>query len=155
MATEGTYSQLYIQTVFAVRYRASVIRPEWKERLHQYITGIIQERGNKLLAIHAMPDHIHILFGLRPAQSIADLMRDVKAVSSKWINENGFLSNRFEWQHGYGAFSYSGSEISNVINYIKNQELHHQKISFRNEFRQLLNEFDIAYDERYIFEELT
>ncbi len=154
MATSGTYSQIYIQTVFAVKYRASLIRPEWKERLHQYITGIIQERGNKLLSIYAMPDHIHIFFGLRPSQSIADLMRDVKAFSSKWINDQRFLTTRFEWQEGYGAFSYSRRQISQVITYIEGQELHHRKTSFRDEFRQFLKEFEIAYDEKYIFCEL-
>jgi REP-associated tyrosine transposase len=154
MATSGTYSQIYIQTVFAVKYRACLIQPEWKERLHQYITGIIQERGNKLLSIYAMPDHIHVFFGLRPSQCIADLMRDVKAFSSKWINDQRFLTTRFEWQEGYGAFSYSRQQISQVITYIEGQELHHRKISFRDEFRQLLKEFDIAYDEKYVFYEL-
>lgn len=154
MATSGTYSQIYIQTVFAVKHRACLIQPEWKERLHQYITGIIQERGNKLLSIYAMTDHIHVFFGLRPSQCIADLMRDVKAFSSKWINDQRFLTTRFEWQEGYGAFSYSRQQISQVITYIEGQELHHRKISFRDEFRQLLKEFDIAYDEKYIFYEL-
>jgi len=155
MATSGTYSQLYIQTVFAVKYRAFLVKPEWRERLHQYITGIIQERGNKLLSIYAMPDHIHIFFGLRPSQCIADLMRDVKAFSSKWINDQRFLTTRFEWQNGYGAFSYSRQQISQLITYIEGQELHHWKISFRDEFRQVLKEFDIAYDEKYIFHELN
>ena len=154
MATSGTYSQIYIQTVFAVKYRASLIQPEWRERLHQYITGIIQARGNKLLSIYAMPDHIHIFFGLRPGQCIADLMRDVKASSSKWINDLRFLKTRFEWQEGYGAFSYSRQHISRVINYIEGQELHHRKILFRDEFIQMLNEHDISFDEKYIFYEL-
>lgn len=154
MASSGTYSQIYIQTVFAVKYRACLIKPEWKERLHQYITGIIRERGNKLLSIYAMSDHIHIFFGLRPSQSIADLMRDVKALSSKWINDQRFLAMRFEWQEGYGAFSYSREQISKVVTYIEGQELHHRKISFRDEFQQFLIEFDIAYDEKYIFYEL-
>ena len=154
MATSGTYSQIYIQTVFAVKHRANLIRPEWKERLHQYITGIIQQRGNKLISINSMPDHIHIFFGLRPSQCLADLMREVKAISSKWINEQGFLSTRFEWQEGYGAFSYSREQISRVATYIEGQELHHQKISFRDEFKHFLNEYDIVYDEKYIFHEL-
>jgi putative transposase len=154
MATSGTYSQIYIQTVFAVKYRAGLIQPEWRERLHQYITGIIQARGHKLLSIYAMQDHVHVFFGLQPNQSIADLMRDVKAISSKWINDQRFLTTRFEWQEGYGAFSYSRQYISTVISYIEGQELHHQKISFRNEYRQLLKEFNIAYDEKYIFYEL-
>jgi putative transposase len=151
MATSGTYSQIYIQTVFAVKYRACLIQPEWRERLHQYITGIIQERGNKLLSIYAMADHLHVFFGLRPSQCIADLMRDVKAVSSKWINDQRFLTTRFEWQEGYGAFSYSREQISRVIAYIEGQELHHRKTSFRDEFRQLLKEFEIAYDDKYLF----
>ncbi len=154
MAASGTYSQIYIQTVFAVKHRACLVQSEWKERLHQYMTGIIQERGNKLLSIHAMPDHIHVLFGLRPSQCIADLMRDAKALSSKWINEQRLLTTRFEWQEGYGAFSYSRRQISQVITYIEGQELHHRRISFRDEFKQLLKEFDIAFDEKYIFYEL-
>ena len=120
----NTYTQLHIQFVFAVKYRAALIQKEWKERLHQYITGIFQENGHKLLQINSMPDHIHIFLGLRPNQSISSIIQNVKTESSKWIkNEN--LHSSFAWQEGYGAFSYSKSHVQDVIRYIQNQEAHH------------------------------
>jgi len=150
----NTYTQIHIQFVFAVKYRNSVIHPSWQNELYKYITGIIQSHQHKLIAINGMPDHIHILIGMRPTQSISDLMQDVKSGSSGWINEKKFTRSRFEWQEGYGAFYYSKSHIKNVITYIENQEQHHTKKPFREEYLDFLQKFEIEYDERYIFEEL-
>lgn len=147
----NTYTQIHIQVIFAVQDRQSfLIKNEWKDELYKYITGIIQNHEHKVLQINGMPDHIHILFGMRPTQSLSDLMKHVKQDSSKWINSKGFINGKFSWQSGYGAFSYSKSEVLNVINYIKNQELHHQKLTFQEEYLQLLKEFNIEFDERYI-----
>ncbi len=149
----NTYTQLHIQFVFAVKYRAALIHPNWKERLHQYITGIIQQNEHKLLQINSMPDHIHIFIGMRPNQSVSTLVQNIKSESTKWIKENGFCKSPFAWQEGYGAFSYSKSHVSNVIHYIQNQEQHHQKKTFLGEYLEFLKAFEIDYDERYIFKE--
>ncbi len=150
----NTYTQIHLQFVFVVKYRAAVIHPSWKNELYKYISGIVQANKHKVIAINGMPDHIHLLIGLRPSQSISDLMQDVKGSSSKWINENGFTKNKFEWQEGYGAFSYSKSHLKRVIAYIENQEDHHTKKSFIEEYADFLNEFEIEYNERFIFKEL-
>ena len=126
----NTYTQLHIQLVFAIKYRAALIQYDWKERLHQYITGIFQENEHKMLQINSMPDHIHIFFGMRPHQSISSLVQNVKSESSKWINENGFCKSAFAWQEGFGAFSYSKTHVPDVIRYIQNQEAHHKKEAF-------------------------
>lgn len=147
----NTYTQIHIQTVFSVQNRGSLIKVEWKNELYKYISGIIQNHNHKLLQINGMPDHIHILFGMRPTQSLSDLMKQVKQDSSKWINNKGFVNGKFSWQAGYGAFSYSKNQLPNVINYIKNQEEHHKTKTFLNEYLELLNEFEIDYDELYIF----
>ena len=149
----NTYTQIHIQAVFAVQNRECIIHNSWKEELYKYISGIVQSNNHKLLSINGMPDHIHILFGLRPSQSIADLMQDVKGSSSKWINDKKLVQGKFSWQEGYGAFSYSKSDLKNVIEYIKNQENHHKKNKFINEYRTLLKEFEIEFDERYILKE--
>lgn len=149
----NTYTQIHIQFVFAVKYRQGLIKKEWKNDLFKYITGIIQNQGHKLLAINGVEDHIHLLVGLRPKQSISDLMQDVKGASSKWINDNKFTFGRFEWQEGYGAFSYSSSELKSVIEYIKKQEEHHKIKSFREEYVAFLKYFKVDYDEKYIFNE--
>lgn len=146
----NTYTQIHIQAVFAVQDRQSLIKNEWKDELYKYITGIIQNHEHKVLQINGMPNHIHILIGMRPTQSLSDLMKQVKQDSSKWINTKGFVHGKFSWQAGFGAFSYSKSELPNVINYIKNQELHHKAITFQDEYLQLLKEFNIEFDERYI-----
>ncbi|MGM5469885.1 IS200/IS605 family transposase [Flavobacteriaceae bacterium LMO-SS05] len=146
----NTYTQIHIQAVFAVQGRQSLIKNEWKDEMYKYITGIIQNNEHKVLQINGMPDHIHILLGMRPTQSLSDLMKQVKQDSSKWINNKGFVNRKFSWQAGFGAFSYSKSELANVINYIKNQEQHHKIITFQDEYLQLLKEFDIQFDERYI-----
>ena len=147
----NTYTQIHIHAVFAVQNRLFLITENWKERLYQYITGIIQNNGHKMLAINGMPDHLHILFGMRPVQSLSDLMQDIKGDSSKWINNNKLVPGRFSWQEGYGAFSYSKSDLKTVISYIMNQEAHHRGRSFNKEYIQLLEEFDVDFDENYIF----
>jgi REP element-mobilizing transposase RayT len=149
----NTYTQLHIQLVFAVKYRASLIQQQWKDKLHGYITGIIQENEHKMVQINSMPDHLHVFVGMRPHQSISSLIQNVKAESSKYIKNNNFCRSAFEWQGGYGAFSYSKSHVQDVIRYIQNQEMHHKKQSFLDEYRGLLKAFDIEYDERYIFKE--
>lgn len=150
----NTYTQIHIQFVFAVKNRQSLIHKEWKEQLNKYITGIVSNQGHKLLAINGMSDHIHLFIGMRPTQSMSDLIQDIKGDSSKWINQNGFVKGKFEWQSGYGAFSYSRSHISNVIKYIENQEEHHKKLTFREEYIKMLKAFEIEFDEKYIFQEI-
>ena len=149
----NTYTQIHIQFVFAVKYRNGLIHSSFKEELYQYISGIIKDNNHKLLAINGMSDHIHILIGMRPTQSISELMQIIKANSSKWINEKKFLKIKFEWQEGYGAFSYSKSHVQNVINYIQNQEERHKTKSFQEEYLEFLEAFEVEYDERYIFKE--
>ncbi len=149
----NTYTEIHIQFVFAVKHRDGLIHSSFKNELYQYIAGIIKNHNHKLLAINGMPDHIHILIGMRPTQSIADLLQDIKGNSSKWINEKKFLKVRFEWQEGYGAFSYSKSQINKVIDYIKNQEKHHMVKTFREEYLEVLKLYEVEFDERYIFKE--
>ena len=148
----NAYTQIKIQFVFVVKGRNCIIRNHFKADLEKYITGIVQNYQHKLLAIYAMPDHVHILVGLHPAQSISDFARIVKTNSSKWINERGFIPFRFEWQKGYGAFSYSKSQVSRVVRYIQNQEEHHRKRTFREEYLEFLKRFEVVYDEKYLFE---
>lgn len=147
----NTYTQIHIQAVFAIQNRACVIRKSWKDELYKYITGVIQNHGHKVLAINGMPDHIHILFGMRPTQSLSELMQDIKGDSSKWINEKGFVKGKFSWQGGYGAFSYSKSHVDNVIAYIRNQEEHHKRKTFMEEYYDFLEKFGVDFDERYVF----
>lgn len=147
----NTYTQIHLQFVFAVKYRDGLIHSSFKDELYQYITGIIKNHNHKFLAINGMPDHVHILVGMRPTQSVSDLMQDIKGSSSKWINEKRFLKVKFEWQEGYGAFSYAKSQVNTVVNYIKNQEQHHAVRSFNQEYLEFLAEFEVTYDERYIF----
>ena len=154
MAENNTYTQLHIQLIFAVKFRKALIHKEWKDDLYKYITGIIQNRKHKLLCINGMPDHVHILIGLRPNQSISDLVQEVKSISSKWINEKKFIPYRFEWQDSFGAFSYGKSQINDVMRYIDNQEKHHHKKSFREEYVDFLEKFEIEYDEKYVFKDL-
>jgi REP element-mobilizing transposase RayT len=149
----NTYTQLHIQFVFAVKYRASLIQNNWKNKLHRYVTGIIQANEHKMLQINSMPDHIHIFIGMRPHQSISSLIQNVKTESSRWIKAEKFCSSQFAWQNGYGAFSYSKSHVQNVIRYIQNQEAHHKKETFLDEYRRMLKAFEIEYDERYIFKD--
>lgn len=147
----NTFTQIHIHAVFAVQNRLSLVSNSWEERLFQYITGIIQNHNHKLISINGMPDHIHILFGMRPTQSLSDLMQDIKGDSSLWINKNNFVAGKFSWQEGYGAFSYSKSQIPAVARYIENQKKHHSKKSFIEEYEKILIDFGVEYDERYIF----
>jgi REP-associated tyrosine transposase len=148
----NTYTQLYIHLVFAVKHRSGLFSISFKEELQKYITGIIQNKENKLLAINAMPDHAHVFIGLNPVNSISDLVRDTKKSSSDFINEKRWLSGNFNWQKGYGAFSYSHSQIDGVIKYINNQEKHHKKNTFREEYIKILNSFNMQYKDEYLFD---
>ncbi len=148
----GTYSQLYIQIVFAVKGRENLINNHWKDELHKYISGIIKGKNQKSIITNGMPDHIHAFVGLRPSMSISDLVRDIKNNSSNFINEKKFIKGKFSWQEGFGAFSYSHSDIEKVYQYILNQEQHHKKINFKNEYLELLKKFEIEFDEKYLFE---
>jgi putative transposase len=148
----GTFSQIYIQMVFAVKGRENLISRKWSTELHKYIAGIIKGKNQKSIIVNGMPDHIHAFVGLRPAMSIADLIRDVKNNSTNFINKSKFVKGKFEWQEGYGAFSYSHSHISNVYDYILNQERHHKKKKFREEYMEFMKKFEIEYDEKYLFE---
>ncbi|MCX7547812.1 IS200/IS605 family transposase [Xanthomarina sp. F1114] len=150
----NTYTQIHIQAVFAVKNRESLIHNKWKEELYKYITGILQNNNHKMLIINGMPNHIHILFGMRPTQSLSELMQQIKQDSSKWINQKGFINGKFSWQSGYGAFSYSKNELPRIINYIKNQEEHHKSASFSEEYLKLLNDFKVDFDERYILKQI-
>ncbi len=147
----NTYTQIYIHVVFAVEGRQNLIKPEHNDELQKYITGIISGQKQKLIAVNNMPDHLHLLAGLRPDSSLSDLVRDVKAGSSKFINEKHWVMGRFSWQEGFGAFSYSRSQLGTVIRYIENQQRHHAKKSFRDEYVELLEKFGVDYDPRYIF----
>ena len=147
----NTYSQIYLHTVFAVQNRLSLINDKWRDELYKYITGIIQNRGHKMLRIGGMPDHVHIFFNMRPVESLSVLMRDVKSGSSSWINERNFTRGRFVWQEGFSAFSYSISQIDDVIKYIANQAEHHKGVDMVEEYKKLLEKNGIPYDERYIF----
>ncbi len=148
----NTYSQIYIQIVFAVKGRQNLIGKEYKEEIHKYITGIIRNKKQKLLAINCMPDHTHIFAGLRPDIKISDLVRDVKSISSSFINDKKFVKGKFSWQHGFGAFSYSHSHIDWVVKYVLNQEEHHTRKTFREEYISLLEKFNVEYNPKYIFE---
>lgn len=148
----NTYSQVYLQFVFAVKGRQSLINPKNNEELQKYITGIVQNRKQKMLAINNMPEHLHLFVGFGTTMSMADFMEEVKAISSKFINENGWVKGKFEWQRGYGVFSYSRSQIDDVIKYIINQQEHHKKKTFKEEYLEFLKKFEVEYDERYLFE---
>jgi putative transposase len=148
----NTYSQIYIQIVFAVNGRENLISKNNREELHKYITGIVQNRDQKMLSIFCMPDHIHLLVSIKPSIAISDLVRDVKSGSSKFINEQNWINGKFNWQEGFGAFSYSKSQIDSVIQYILNQEEHHKKTTFKEEYFDFMKKFEIDYEEKYLFE---
>jgi putative transposase len=149
----NTYTQIHIQVVFAVKYRKAKVKPEWQEELYKYITGIIQSEGHKLLAINGTEDHIHIFFGMRPVQALSDLIMKVKSHSSKWINEKGLSETKFQWQEGFGGFSYGKSQVPGIISYIHGQEEHHRKRNFLEEYKEMLKTFEVEFDEQYIFVE--
>jgi len=150
----NTYTQIHIHAVCAVRFRAATISPIWKDRLHKYITGIVQNQSHKMIAINSMSDHLHMFFGMRPAQSLSDLMRIVKSDASEWINKQKLLPAAFRWQEGFGAFSHARSQIKTVADYIENQEQHHHKRTFKEEYTDFLRLNEVDYDEQYIFTEL-
>lgn len=151
----NTYTQLYIHLVFAVQNRKTLIKPEWKVELYKYITGIIQNRGHKLIIINGMPDHVHILIGLNPKESISELVKTVKADSNGYINSNGFNKGyKFAWQEGYGAFSCSRSQLKKTIEYIEQQEEHHKKVTFMSEYKGFLKSYGIDYNDAYVFKDL-
>lgn len=148
----NTYTQLYVQFVFAVKGRESLISKIWKDELYKYITGIVQNKKSKLIAINGVSDHIHIFIGYQPSISIPDLVKDIKVASSLWINEKQLVKGKFNWQEGYGAFSYGRSQMDVVCKYIENQEAHHAKKTFRDEYLRFLKQFQIEYDEKYLFD---
>jgi REP element-mobilizing transposase RayT len=148
----NTYSQIYLQVVFAVKGRKSLIQNEWKDELYKYICGVVNGKKEKVYAIGGVADHIHILLSVKPNILLSDLVRDIKCNSSKWINERQYVDGKFQWQQGFGAFSYTHWHLDTVINYINNQEEHHKKKSFRDEYLEFLEQFYIEYDEKYLFE---
>lgn len=150
----NTYHKIYIQTIFSVKYRNGIINLEWEGKLHSVIGNLINQAGGKPILINGMEDHVHCFFHAKPATSISDMMKSVKAKSSKWINDEGLLPHRFEWQSGFGCFSYGHSQKNDVYHYISNQKEHHKRMTFREEYEKLLKMFEIDYDERFLFKEL-
>jgi len=148
----NTYSQVYLHFIFAVKGRQSLIPPEHDDELQKYITGLVQNRKQKMLAINNVPDHLHLLVGFGTTMSMADFMEEIKAISSKFINDKGWLKVKFEWQRGFGVFSYSRSQIDGVIKYIMNQKEHHKKQTFKEEYLEFLKKFEIDYDDKYLFD---
>ncbi len=148
----NTFSQIYLQFVFAVKQRQSLIPKEHKEELHKYITGLVQNRKAKMLAIHCMPDHTHLFVGFKPVVLISDFIKEIKVESNEFINAKNWTKGKFNWQEGYGVFSYSHSHIDAVVKYILNQEIHHQRKTFKQEYHQLLEKFEIPFDEKYLFQ---
>lgn len=148
----STYSQIYIQVVFAVKGRESLINTSWEEELYKYITGIVTNKGQKMLAINGMPDHLHFLIGMKPNCNLSDLVREIKKASNAFVQEKRFVHGKFQWQEGYGAFSYSHSVLDNVIAYIAKQKEHHKKKSFKEEYEAFLQKFKIEYQAAYLFD---
>ena len=147
----NTYTQIYIQIVFAVQGRQNLILSKYKDELYKYITGIIRNKSQKLITINGMPDHLHLLIGLKPTMALSDLIKVVKSDSSNFINRKNWFDGKFSWQEGFGAFSYSKSQLNNVINYIQNQETHHTKRTFKDEYIALLEKFNVEFDNKYLF----
>lgn len=148
----GTFTQIYIQVIFAVKGRESLIHASWEEELYKYISGVIKNKEQKLIAINGMPDHIHILIGMKPSCNLSDLVREIKKASNEFIKEKKFVKGKFSWQEGYGAFSYNHSVLGNIVDYIKNQKEHHRKKSFKEEYMELLDKFEIEYKPEYLYE---
>src|SRR5665213_2577527 len=150
----NTYHQIYLQTVFAVKYRMAVIDKEWKNKLFGVIGNLVNETNCKTIIVNGVEDHVHCFLGLKPVVSVSELMKTVKAKSSKYINDHKLTPERFEWQEGYGVFSYSQSSVDSVYKYIQNQAAHHKKLTFRNEYLGLLKKFNVENDDQYIFQKL-
>jgi len=148
----GTFSQIYIQYVFAVRNRENLLQKPWRDELFKYMAGIIKGKNQKPLIINGVADHVHVFVGLKPVMNLSDLVRDIKNNSSNFINEQKFLRQRFSWQEGYAAFSYGHSQIGHVYRYIANQEEHHRRRTFKEEYLEFLQRFEIEYNERHLFE---
>jgi len=148
----NTYSQIYIQIVFAVAGRENLIKTGWKDELYKYTTGVVKNHGQKLITIGGVENHVHILLGIKPNITLSDLVREIKANSSRFINEKGFVRGKFAWQEGFGAFSYSHSQLGDVIRYIQNQEEHHKETSFKSEYLKFLKKYEVDFDERYLFD---
>lgn len=148
----NTFSQIYLQFVFAVQGRHSLIKKVYKEELHKYITSLVQTRKAKMLAVHCMPDHTHLFVGLKPAVLITDFVKEIKVQSNEFINERKWVHGHFQWQTGYGVFSYGHSQIDKVCRYVLNQEVHHRKKTFKEEYHELLEKFSVSFEERYLFE---
>lgn len=147
-----TFSQIYIQIVFAVKKRECLIKQSWEEELYKYISGIIRNKEQKVLAINGMPDHIHILIGMKPSCCLSDLVREIKKSSNEFIKERKFSKYHFQWQEGFGAFSYSHSALDNVISYIQNQKAHHKKQNFKEEYKEFLIQFHVEYKDEYLYD---
>ena len=148
----NTFSQIYLQFVFAVQHRQSLIPQEHKEELHKYITGLVQNRKAKMLAVNCMPDHVHLFVGFKPTVLISDFVKEIKVESNEFINKQNWVKVKFNWQEGYGVFSYSQSQIDAVVKYVLNQEKHHQKRSFKQEYLELLEKFEISFEQRFLFD---
>ena len=148
----NTYSQSYFHLVFAVKHRNALISRHWKNDLEKYITGIVQNHKHKILAINAMPDHIHILIGYNLNHLIPDLVEEIKTSTNSWVKQNEFSKYKFDWQRGYGAFTHSHSQIDKVVKYVMNQEAHHKKKSFKDEYLEMLQKNEIKYSDGYVFE---
>ena len=151
----NTYHQIYLQAVFAVKYRNAVLAKSWRSEVFGVIGNLINETNCKTIIVNGVEDHVHCFLGLRPVVSASELMKTVKAKSSKYINDHKLTPERFEWQEGYGVFSYHQSQLDTVYKYIQNQEEHHRRQTFRDEYLGLLKEFNVEYDEQYIFKELV
>lgn len=149
----NTYHQIYQQFVFAVKYRQALINKQWQSKLLRVLGNLVNETGCKTIIVNGVEDHVHCFVGLKPVVAVSELMKTVKAKSSKYINDNSLTSQRFEWQEGYGVFSYSQSQVDKVYSYIQNQEAHHKEHTFREEYIEFLKKFKIEYDEQYIFHE--
>lgn len=150
----NTFTQMYFHVVFAVKGRASLIRSAWKEELYKYITGIVTAKGQKLLAINGMPDHLHLLVGTKPTMALSDLVRDIKANSARFIKEKGWVRSVFEWQDGFGAFTLGHSQLQHIIPYIQNQEEHHRLHTFREEYIAFLQKYEVDYKPEYLFQDV-
>jgi len=148
----GTFSQIYIQYIFAVKGRQSLLKKPWQTDVFKYMAGIIKGKNQKPIIVNGVSDHVHVFVGLRPSMCVSDLVRDVKNNSSKYINQQNFISGKFEWQEGYGAFSYAHSQIDDVYKYIQQQEIHHKKKSFKDEYLDFLKKFEVEYNEKFLFE---
>ncbi|MFZ1581125.1 MAG: IS200/IS605 family transposase [Saprospiraceae bacterium] len=148
----GTFSQIYIQYVFAVKGSENLLQKPWRDEVFKYMAGIIKGKNQKPIIVNGVEDHVHVFVGIKPSMAISDLVRDIKNNSSKFINEQNLIKGKFSWQEGYGAFSYAHSQIENVFQYIANQEEHHKKETFQEEYLDLLEKFDIEFNEKYLFD---